>query len=245
MGIGDVVTLSAAAGFPVLIGVLIALYFRPPKDLLAFLLCFTVGLLAGVVCFDLLPRQLTDPRHLAVVVGAFMAGAVLFMAFDKWVLKVEPGEGGAAGAGPPRLGLLLLFAVTLDDIPEGLAIGVASHIGTGVSMTVALVLAIQNLTEGLVEGREMLDDGYTRRQIVKANFAAALVPIATAALGFYALRDVGPLVRDAVFACSAGAILYMTFTELAPKARYEGNLIDNLGSVLGFISTYVLSAVMH
>ncbi len=245
MGIGDVVVLSAAAGFPVLIGVLISLYFKPPKDLLAFLLCFTVGLLAGVVCFDLLPRQLTNPHHLAVVVGAFMAGAVLFMAFDKWVLKVEPGEGAVAGAGPPRLGLLLLFAVTLDDIPEGLAIGVASHIGTGVSLTVALVLAIQNLTEGLVEGREMLDDGYTRRQIVKANFAAALVPIATAALGFYALRDVGPLVRDAVFACSAGAILYMTFTELAPKARYEGNLIDNLGSVLGFIATYALSAVLH
>ncbi len=228
MGIGDVVILSAAAGFPVLIGVLISLYFRPPKDLLAFLLCFTVGLLAGVVCFDLLPRQLTNPRHLAVGVGAFRAGA-----------------GGTEGAGPPRLGLLLLFAVTLDDIPEGLAIGVASHIGTGMSMTVAIVLAIQNLTEGLVEGREMLTDGYTRRQIVKANFVAALVPIATAALGFYALRDVGPLVRDAVFACSAGAILYMTFTELAPKARYEGNLIDNLGSVLGFIATYALSAVMH
>lgn len=210
---------------------------------MAFLLSYTVGLLAGVVCFNLLPLEIRSAEFLIRVSISFIFGALMFMLLDKFILKTESNEKSPVG-GTAKLGLILLLAIALDDIPEGLSIGIGSNITAKLALIIAIVLGVQNVSEGLAESAEMLEEGFSKRQVVLANLWASIVPVAMALFGTVALRGVNKHIIDDFLAFSAGAILYMTFTELAPKARLLGNLLENLGSVLGFISTYALSILL-
>jgi ZIP family zinc transporter len=140
--------------------------------------------------------------------------------------------------------MLLVIAVTLHNIPEGLTIGVvfgaASTGQTTTSLGAAVALAIgiglQNFPEGVAVAMPLRRLGWPRwRSFWYGQLSAAVEPIA-AVLGAVAVTAWLPIIPYAL-AFAAGAMIYVVIAEIIPEAYERGNTeIASLGTIVGFIT---------
>lgn len=147
---------------------------------------------------------------------------------------------------------MLLFAVTLHNIPEGMAVGVA-YAGTyaaetGISISAALALsigiAIQNFPEGAVISMPLRSGGMGRTKAFLCGMASGVVePVAGFITILCASRILAALPYFLAFA--AGAMIYVVVEELIPEAQQgEHSNIGTIGTALGFALMMVLDVAL-
>lgn len=147
--------------------------------------------------------------------------------------------------------ILLISAITIHNIPEGMAIGVAfGGIVAGVpGMTVvgALMLAIgigiQNFPEGAAVSLPLRSEGFSRLKSFMIGQASALVePIAAiigATLVMY-IRSIMPF----LLAFAAGAMIIVAARELLPESVKEHKNLSTIGLIFGFIIMMILDVTL-
>ncbi|MFW6003078.1 MAG: ZIP family metal transporter [Halanaeroarchaeum sp.] len=133
--------------------------------------------------------------------------------------------------------VLFVLAITIHNIPEGLAVGVG--FGTGdVSNAVPLMLAIgiQNVPEGLAVSVAAINAGLNRRfYAVFAGIRSGVVEIPVAVIGAYAVLTMTTLLPYAM-GFAAGAMLFVISDEIVPETHTHGNeRIATLGTIVGII----------
>jgi len=138
-----------------------------------------------------------------------------------------------------RLGAVVLFvlAITLHNMPEGLAVGVGFGSGN-VTEAIALMLAIgiQNIPEGLAVSVAAINAGLDRRAYaVFAGIRSGVVEIPLAVLGAVAVSVVAPLLPYAM-GFAAGAMLFVISDEIVPETHTRGyERIATMGTMAGVI----------
>ncbi|HEU4450284.1 MAG TPA: ZIP family metal transporter [Gaiellaceae bacterium] len=222
----DAVAVAAilSAGAATAVGGLFLLVVPHPSDLvLSILLGFTAGVMLAATAFSLLVPAL-DLGSLGEVLAGFGLGALLFAALDTAVPHVHARftERGHPRAAERQRAMLLLSALTLHNIPEGLAVGVAFAAGgADLGVPLAIAIGIQNVPEGFAAAAPLVGAG--ARTLVALGFAAAtgLVepPAAFAAFSAFELAS-GLLPAGLAFA--AGAMLYVVVDELVPESHARG-----------------------
>lgn len=147
---------------------------------------------------------------------------------------------------------MMLFAVTLHNIPEGMAVGVAyagaSTAGSGISIAAAMALslgiAIQNFPEGAIISMPLKGEGMSRRKAFGCGVLSGVVePVG----GFLTVLFVGHMlpVLPYLLAFAAGAMLYVVIEELIPEAQEgEHSNIGTIGCALGFALMMVLDVAL-
>jgi ZIP family zinc transporter len=135
--------------------------------------------------------------------------------------------------------MLLVSAITLHNIPEGLAVGVAfGAAATGNSIGAAIALAIgigiQNFPEGAAVSLPLRREGLSRKESFWWGQLSALVEPIAAVLGAAVVVHMDPLLPYAL-AFAAGAMIFVVVEELVPEAHRGGNGdIATMGVMLGF-----------
>ncbi len=185
------------------------------------------------------------------VASGFLVGALFLYALDKLLPHLhinysdEETEGIKTEFKRPTL---LVLAITLHNIPEGLAVGVlfgGAALGLpGASLSAALVLAIgmaiQNLPEGVAVAMPLRRAGMSqRRSFFYGQLSAIVEPIA-GVIGAIAVMYIQPLLPFAL-AFAAGAMIFVVVEEVIPETQREKhNDIAVLGFILGFVVMMVL-----
>jgi zinc transporter, ZIP family len=150
---------------------------------------------------------------------------------------------GSAGVGP-GVGLALLAAVTLDGVPENLALGVSLAGAEGAAAgTTALLVAIfaSNLPESLVGAVAMRSGGSSPRTVVLTWAAtAALLTLAVLA-GFALLSGADPSVLSFALAFAGGAVIASLADTLMPEAFEHGRPLNAIATAAGFLLSFVLA----
>ena len=147
--------------------------------------------------------------------------------------------------------ILLTFAVTLHNIPEGLAVGVAfgsAAIGIGGATVqgaamLALGIGLQNFPEGVCVAMPLRRDGATRLKSFFVGQASGLVEPVAGVIGvLFALtvREALPL----ALSFSAGAMIAVVCSELIPEAFREHKTVAALGILFGFAIMMVLDVAL-
>jgi ZIP family zinc transporter len=214
-----------AAGAATAIGGLWLLVMpRPSELLLDILLGFTAGIMLAATAFSLLVPAL-DQGGLAAVLVGLGAGGVALLALDAFIPHVHLrfAERGRPDDHATRRGLLLVSALTIHNIPEGLAVGVAFAAGGAeLGVPIALAIGIQNIPEGFAAAAPLFAAGASRRTaaLVAAATGAVEPPSALAAFAAFELAS-GLLPFGLAFA--AGAMLYVIVDELIPESHARGN----------------------
>jgi ZIP family zinc transporter len=198
--------------------------FGHPSDrVLDMLLGFTGGVMLAATAFSLLVPAL-DRGSLAEVVAGFLAGVALLAVLDVVVPHVharfrEPGhEPDPTGA----RALLLVSALTIHNVPEGLAVGVAFAAGgSELGIPVAIAIAVQNVPEGFAAAAPVLAGGASRRKALGVAAATGAVEPPAAFLA-YAAASAAAAVLPFGLAFAAGAMLYVVVDELIPESHAHG-----------------------
>jgi ZIP family zinc transporter len=163
----------------------------------------------------------------------------------------EPSD-SVPGLDPERLGPVVLFilAITLHNMPEGLAVGVGFGAATdpaGIGSALALMLAIgmQNIPEGFAVSVAAVNAGLDRKAYaVFAGARAGLVEIPLAVLGAVAVQVVRPILPYAM-GFAAGAMLFVISDEIVPETHTRGHeRVATLGTMAGVIVMVFLDVAL-
>ncbi len=133
--------------------------------------------------------------------------------------------------------VLFILAITLHNMPEGLAVGVG--FGSGdleTAIPLMLAIGIQNVPEGFAVSLAAINAGLDRRfYAVLAGIRAGIVEIPLAVLGAYAVHSISALLPYAM-GFAAGAMLFVISDEIIPETHTMGyERVATLGTILGTI----------
>lgn len=234
-----------AASSALIIGAAIGTRWQPPRMVTGVLLAFASGALVSALAFELFG----DAFELGGAIGSgggLLAGAITFVVTDTLLDRHVAGEPGPdqrqlAGEGARSgVGWALLAAVTLDGVPENLALGVS--LAGGASLTLLVAIFASNLPEALVGAVAMRQEDRSARAVMGIWVGcAALLTVAVVAG-----QALGEALSDGVLAVAlgfaGGAVLASLADTLMPEAFEHGRPLNAFATAAGFFVSYVLAA---
>jgi len=233
------------------------------RKLLDSMLGFAAGVMIAASIWSLLEPSMEMSAQLGVIpwfpatVG-FLAGAVAIRIADAYVPHLHLGLPKDAAEGVQttwRRATLLVMAITLHNIPEGLAVGVLfGAAATGIDPTgtatvmgaivLAIGISIQNLPEGMAVSMPLRGEGVSRKLSFHYGQLSGLVNPPSAVLGALAVVFFQPMLPYAL-GFAAGAMIFVVVEELIPTSQRHGNTdIATLGTVIGFCVMMVLDVAL-
>ena len=232
---------GVVASSALVIGAVAGAYWSPPRHLLAAALAFASGALMSALAFDLFEESFRASGAWLSGIG-LVGGAVTFVVADA-LLDRYIAEGGS-NVMAPNSAFALLAAVTLDGIPENIALGVSLLEATG-SGALALLFAIfaSNLPEALGGAVGMRQQGRSRRFAIGVWSATAVVLAAAVVLGNVALSGAGEGPLAVLLSFAGGAVLASLADTLMPDAYREGGAWVALATTAGFLLSFLISEI--
>ena len=246
---------SLLAGLCTSIGAIPALLFgRPGERIETLMLGFAAGVMLAASVFSLIIPGLDAAsavfeneyaQALLAVVGILMGGAALWL-----IHRFSPHEHfitGPEGADPKDLARIWLFviAITLHNLPEGMAVGVGFGGGDFENgRALAIGIGIQNIPEGLAVAAALLTQGYSR---IQAYMVASLTGL---------VEPIGGLIGASVVSFSeyllpwgltfaAGAMLWVISDEIIPETHRKGvATFGTVGIMIGFVAMMFLDVTL-
>lgn len=229
-----------------------------PRLVQKALLGFASGVMVAAAVWSLIIPAMNLSAHdgaLRVVPAAvgFIAGMAFLLLIDHITPHLHLNGQGAEG---PRCHLskttMLALAVTIHNLPEGMAVGVVaagmlqhqSTLAASAALAVSVGIAIQNIPEGAIVSMPMRSAGNRRlRSFVIGALSGVVEPIG--ALLIIALASALTPVLPYLLAFAAGAMLYVVVEELIPEASAgEHSNVSTVGFALGFTLMMVLDVVL-
>ncbi|NVI80801.1 ZIP family metal transporter [Janthinobacterium sp. BJB401] len=213
---------------------------------------FGAGVMLAATAFSLvLPalavtrQRVATPMHASLLVAFAMGLGMLLIVALNLVVRERVRHGAPVAASSLKRAWIFVFAVTLHNLPEGLAIGVG-YAGVALERANALAagIAIQDVPEGLVVALALRSVGYSRRLSVAMGAASGLVePVA--ALAGLALIGLSSALLPWGLAAAAGAMLFVIVHDAIPEAQRSGNGgFASIALVSGFLLMMVLDTAL-
>ncbi|MBP5535694.1 MAG: ZIP family metal transporter [Bacteroidales bacterium] len=221
-----------------------------PDRLQKTLLGFASGVMVAASVWSLLipsidmAGALSAPSSLAAVAPAavgFLAGIVFLLLIDELTPHLHVGSQKAEG---PRSRLsrtaMLALAVTIHNLPEGMAVGVVfageSHgLTLSAALAVSIGIALQNIPEGAIISMPMHAEGNSRlRSFIIGTLSGVVEPLGSVAI--LLLAGVLGVALPYLLAFAAGAMMYVVVEELIPQAAQGRHTnLSTIGFALGFV----------
>jgi ZIP family zinc transporter len=183
----------------------------------------------------------------------FFLGALFIFGLDKVLPHLHINFQESEGVKSPwQRTTLLVLAITLHNIPEGLAVGVLfGGVAAGIpeasiagALTLAIGIGIQNFPEGIAVSMPLRRMGMSRRKSFMYGQASALVEPVAGVLGAVAVTFFTPLLPYAL-AFAAGAMIFVVVEEVIPETQQDNNTdIATLGFIGGFIVMMMLDVAL-
>lgn len=175
----------------------------------------------------------------------FLLGGLFLYIVDKILPHLHPGLAMEEAEGIHtswRRSVLLVSAITLHNIPEGLAVGVAfgalAHGIDGATLGAAIALGIgiglQNLPEGMAVAMPLRREGMNKFKCFMYGQASGIVEPIAGVIGAVAVIAMRPILPYAL-AFAAGAMIFVVVEELIPESQREKNTdLATMGCIVGF-----------
>lgn len=208
-------------------------YFRLGKKTEGFLVALAGGALLLSAVSELIVPSI-EKSSVMVAMAGVLAGAIVFSALDYWI---DEKWGETSGGG-------LLAAVTLDGLPENLALGVALIAATPLEVAaLAGSILLSNLPEAAGSAREMKDNGESKSRIMLVWAGTALALSAAALIGNVTLAGVSEHWLALIRCFAAGAVVASLATEVFPKAYKEDHHLAGIATALGVMLAFGLGSL--
>ncbi len=220
---------------------------------------FAAGVMIAASVWSLLIPAIEEAVSMGMVgwmpaAGGFVLGIAFLMILDFFMPHLHPNTNKTEGLPASwRRTSLLVFAVTLHNIPEGMAVGLsfalaAQHTSDPALYASALALAIgigiQNFPEGAAISLPLRQEGFST---CKSFFIGSLTGLVEPVFGVLTVLAAGGIepVMPWLLSFAAGAMMYVVVEELIPEAHLgEHSNVGTLGVMAGFLIMMILDVAL-
>lgn len=230
------------------------------RKVLNSMLGFAAGVMIAASFWSLLSPAIDmasaqgEPGWVPAVIGFLSGGAFLYLV-DRLLphlhlgLEIDKAEGIKTSW---QRSVLLILAITLHNIPEGLAVGVAfgalaSNPDAGAlagAIALAVGIGLQNFPEGAAVSIPLRREGFSRLKAFNYGQLSGVVEPIAGVIGAYLVLTITPLLPYAL-SFAAGAMIFVVVEELIPESQ-SGNESDlsTIGAMFGFATMMVLDVAL-
>ena len=237
----QVIFYGIASGFSLLIGAGMALYFSFSQKTIARFMAFGSGVLICALTFGLMEEAFGLGGFDATIIG-FLLGGLTFILGDYIILRLggrhkrnRPDEKTGLN------GQAIVLGALLDGVPESAALGIALFAGKGLGFLMLAAIFLSNLPEGISSVPGLLREKFTKKFVMSMWLVASVVLALIVVASYFFLREIDPNNLGIIEAFAAGAILAMLADTMMPEAYEEGGATIGIITVLGFIIAFVAS----
>lgn len=250
-------------GFPFLmtaLGAAAVFFFRKQvrAQIQKIFLGFAAGVMIAASVWSLLIPAMEQAAQMGQeewlpAAGGFVLGIAFLMLLDSLLPHLHPQTKRQEGVSAQwKRSTMLMTAVTLHNIPEGMAVGLAfalaaqkeSLVGYSAALALAIGMGIQNFPEGAAISLPLRQEGFSRtKSFVYGALSGAVEPI----FGLAAVVLAGQIqpLMPWMLSFAAGAMMYVVVEELIPEARLgEHSNVGTLGVMGGFLLMMVLDVAL-
>lgn len=239
------------------LGALVVCFFKEVnRKILDTILGFSAGVMIAASFWSLLAPSLELSIELGYIVWllpatGFIAGGMFVLLSDRFLDKTLSNKKNVRATESVKRSILLISAITIHNIPEGMAIGVAfGGIASGISgmttiaaIMLAIGIGIQNFPEGAAVSLPLRSEGYSRFKSFMIGQASALVEPVAAVIGVVLVMYVRSILPF-LLAFAAGAMIVVAARELLPESVKSHKNLSTIGLICGFIIMMVLDVVL-
>jgi len=243
------------------LGAGVVFFFRNvERRLLDLALGFTAGVMIAASFWSLLAPSIALSEEMGLVkwfppLVGFVAGAAAMRLADYLLPHLHlfaPDQDAEGFKTTWRRSALLVLAITLHNIPEGLAIGVAfgavaagyETATLGAAIALAIGIGLQNCPEGTAVAVPLRRDGMSRGRAFWYGQMSAWVEPVAGVLGAAAVLVMRPMLPYAL-AFAAGAMIFVVIEEVVPESQAGGHAdVATGGAILGFAVMMVLDVAL-
>jgi len=236
------------------LGGLAAAAFGSKNDAMTgIFLSFAGGVMVSVVFMELIPEA-AEHSGFGIVVLGLALGALLVLALNYVMDRFSAPGGGrsklhdtfaefyhASGvienkASLLRAGMVMLFAIALHNIPEGLAMGAAGYHDIRLGVAIAVIIALHNIPEGMAVAAPLMAGGLSRTKSVILTLLAGATTTVGAAAGVL-IGGISDTALALSFAMAGGAMLYVVIGEILPQAIVASkNRVPTVSALAGVVA---------
>ena len=243
-------TAIAGVGGTGLGGLIGALLQKDSTRTVSLLLSFAGGVMMSVVCFDLVAEAVETGVGVMVVIAAIALGVVIIYGLNYLIDRNTNPEVPHIDENHPKTadnldelihsdhyeqhyakkdnkfalfvaGIVMVCAIALHNVPEGMTIGASYASNGGVMGSSALVLAVliglHNIPEGMAVSVPLISGGMNKTKAVLVTALSGVPTIVGAMLGFL-IGEIGAMGLALSLGFASGAMLYVVFGEILPQA---------------------------
>ncbi len=232
---------------------------QPSQKLFDSMLAFAGGVMIAASFWSLLAPGIAMaeeqgiPGYIPAVIG-FLLGGIFLMLVDRVLPFIDENSyfKDIKDRKAKHRTAMLVFSITLHNIPEGLAIGVAfgalaanfSSATLSGAIALAIGIGIQNVPEGAAVSLPLRKEGMSRRKsFYYGQFSGMVEPVA-AVIGALAVVFIEPLLPYAL-SFAAGAMIFVVAKEVIPGSQEKGNVqLATMSLMIGFAVMMILDVAL-
>ncbi|GED67850.1 ZIP family metal transporter [Brevibacillus reuszeri] len=185
------------------------------------LLAFTAGIMVAAATFSLIPQAMNNAPFQIVCLGV-LTGTVTLTLLESIIPHIDL-EHTRVNISMDSQALLILSAITLHNIPEGLSVGVSySSEQPSLGGLIAFAIGLQNVPEGFLVALFLINQKVSKHKAFLLATLTGSVEIVSAIIGYSLTGVVEGLVPYGL-SFAAGAMLFIVYKELIPESHGDGH----------------------
>ena len=229
------------------------------RKFLDFMLGFAAGVMIAASFWSLLAPAISISENMGnnawmPAAMGFMAGGLFIRLIDRILPHLHLGLPMSQAEGIKthwQRSILLVLAITLHNIPEGLAVGVAfgalaagsEHTSFAGACALALGIGIQNFPEGMAVSVPLRGEGMGRLKSFWYGQLSGFVEPVAGVIGAAAVITMQPILPYAL-AFAAGAMIFVVAEEVIPESQRHGTDLATIGVLVGFTIMMILDVAL-
>jgi ZIP family zinc transporter len=229
------------AASTLLIGGLLAINLSIPQRTIGLIMAFGAGVLLSAVAYDLVLEAAINESRTVVVFLGLMAGALVFFLGNRRLERQRRQDSETQGQTRGSGGMALILGAVLDGIPESIVLGLTLIGGGGIGLTVLIAILLSNLPEGIAATHDLVESGWSAASVIRIWVIVMVASAIASFAGFAVFGKASPDVVAFVQAFAGGAVIAMLTDSMIPEAYEKGGSLVGLVTALGFAMAFGLT----
>ncbi|MGZ0042948.1 ZIP family metal transporter [Paenibacillus polymyxa] len=200
------------------------------------LLAYAAGIMTSASVYNLIPEAIQHANWFVLTAGILL-GCLVLLVMEMYIPHADLEDPDSKTFQLESKSFLIIAAITLHNLPEGLSVGVSYASETqNLGNLIAFSIGLQNAPEGFIVALFLVNQNIGRFKALGIATLTGAVEIITSLIGFYLSSWVNGLVPYGL-AFAAGAMMFIVYKELIPESHGDGNQrIATFSFILGLIT---------